>query len=73
MVHRGKNIVNGGKNPQFLPVMCALCVLCVLCVRCALTPPKQFHQKLDLARRLLHVGHAIIKVAHVGTQSTCQQ
>ena len=28
MVHRGKNIVNGSKNLQFLPAMCALCVPC---------------------------------------------
>ena len=32
MVYRGKNIFNGSKNPQFLPVMC------VLCARCAQTP-----------------------------------
>ena len=25
MVHRGQNIVNSSKNPQFPPVMCALC------------------------------------------------
>ena len=28
MVHRSKNIANGSKNPQFLPVMCVLCALC---------------------------------------------
>ena len=33
MVHVGKNIVNGSKNPQFLPVMCALCVRCACCAR----------------------------------------
>ena len=37
MVHRGKNTVNGSKNPQFPPVMC---VLCVLCARFAQMPPR---------------------------------
>ena len=47
MVCIGKNIANCSKNPQFLPVMCALCPRCAcavravpaLCVRCAHTPP----------------------------------
>ena len=29
MVCIGKNIANCSKNPQFLPVMCALCPCCV--------------------------------------------
>ena len=33
MVCTGKNVANCSKNPQFLPVMCALCT------RCADTPP----------------------------------
>ena len=33
MVHRGKNIVNGNENPQFLLVMCALCPHCACFAR----------------------------------------
>ena len=43
MVHRGKNIVNGSKNPQFLPVMCAPCA------RCAQMPPMNTHTMRHLA------------------------
>ena len=44
MVCIGKNIANGSKDPQFLPVMCAMCARCAHTTPCKLfakiiTPP----------------------------------
>ena len=41
-VHRGRNIVHGSKNPQFLPIMCALCVPCACCAQCCAQTHRAF-------------------------------
>ena len=35
----GKNIASCSKNPQFLPVTCAMCARCACCMRAVHTRP----------------------------------
>ena len=48
MVCIGKNIANCSKNPQFLPVMCALCLHCARAVHTR--PPQVSTQSCAQAR-----------------------